>query len=89
MYETITWLAGRTFLDKKFVGRLNSEGLDSVLKDCPYGDLTTEQRATFEAAFNHEILRHVVSLWWALYKYLRVEGDIPDATAEAASPWMP
>ena len=84
-YQAITWLVGHVFLDKRFVGRLDEEGLDAVLVDCPYDDLSSDQREAFEAMISRWEYRLLLHLFWAIYDYLRWRGVIP----ETLDPWMP
>ena len=74
--QDIIWLAGQVFLWRDFADK----ELKSVFNECPYGDLTQEQQATFEAAFNHPRLRQVVEEWWAAYDKARDAGEIPQAS---------
>jgi hypothetical protein len=76
-FQDITWLAGQVFLFRDFVKEADEKGLDAVFKECPYGDLTGEQRAAFKAAFHNPRLRKVVEQWWATYDEARAADEIP------------
>lgn len=84
-YDTMLWLAGKVFLDRDFVRKLDEEGLDKILLDCPYDDLSDDQRQTFLDTFNNQVMRALVALWWASYDELREMGVI----AGTNSPWIP
>jgi hypothetical protein len=77
-YQDIIWLAGLILLRRDFVKEADEKGLEAILKECPYGDLTGDQRATFEAAFRHPRLREEVERWWAAYDAARAAGEIPE-----------
>ncbi len=81
-YQDISWLAGQVFLYRDFVENAEEQGLETVFKACPYGDLTEDQKATFEAAFNNPDLREVVKRWWTAYDTARTAGAVPKA-----EPW--
>jgi hypothetical protein len=84
-YQDITWLAGQVFLEREFVRTIEEQGFEAIYKTCPYGDLTSDQRATFEATFNDWRMRMLVRLWWIAYDYLRRRGKIPGVRG----PWQP
>ncbi len=83
-YQDITWLAGAVFLRRDFVQAADAQGLESLLAECPYGDLTSDEWATYTAAFNHPKLRQTVALWWQEYDIAREAGEIP----QAGQPWL-
>lgn len=83
-YQDIIWLAGQVFLSRDFVKTTDEKGLETLFAECPYGDLTDEQRAAFQAAFRNPRLRTVVEQWWEAYDQARAQGEIP-----AATPWGP
>ena len=78
-YQDILYLIGLTFGKRDFF-----EVADHMIAEAPYGDLTSEQRATFEAVIKHSVVRQYVALWWAIYDNLRATGEIPPTT-----PWKP
>lgn len=84
-YQAISWLAGQTFINREFVGKVEKEGFEAIYKECPYDDLTPDQQATFKASFNKWQLRLLVKAWWRVYDYLRKRGDLPSVK----SPWRP
>lgn len=84
-YQAITWLAGQVFINREFVDEVEGNGFEAIYKECPYDDLTPDQRATFEAAFNKWQLRLLVRVWWVTYDYLRKHGSLPGVK----SPWRP
>ena len=81
-FQDIIWLAGQVFLFRDFVKTTEAKGPEALFAECPYGDLTDEQRAAFEAAFRNSRLRQVVEQWWAAYDDLRAEGALPETV-----PW--
>jgi hypothetical protein len=83
-YQDIIWLAGQVFLSRDFVKTTDERGLETLFAECPYGDLTDEQRAAFRAAFQNPRLRAVVEQWWGAYDRARADGEIPETT-----PWGP
>lgn len=82
MYNAITWLAGRVFIERGFAEKLNEGGVDAV--DCPFDDLTDDQRAVIEAAAQVPELMDVVDDWWVAYDTARLRGEVPEARA----PWL-
>jgi len=70
-FQDIIWLAGRVFIARGFVAEADEKGLDAVFSQCPYGDLTAEQKAAFKAAFSNAELRKIVEHWWATYDEIR------------------
>lgn len=78
-YQDVTWLAGQVFLWRQFTPSAGQKGLDAMFAQCPYGDLSAQQRATFEAAFNHPRLRRVLELWWRTYDSARAMQIVPQA----------
>jgi hypothetical protein len=87
-YEAITWLAGNVFLKRGFAKRLGRVGLDTVMEECPYDDLTKEQRTAVLAAMKEPLLEGIVQTWWDAYATLRIAGELPAATRNG-DPWMP
>lgn len=78
-YQDAIWLAGQVFLWREFAPAAEQNGLDALFAQCPYGDLSDEQRAAFAAAFQHPGLRQVVELWWRTYDSARASGAVPNA----------
>ncbi len=56
-YQDILCLIGLTF------GVVDRIGTDKLFAKAPYGDLTADQRSTFEASFKHSVVRQYVALW--------------------------
>lgn len=82
-HQAVIWLAGRVFTDRNFAERLDKEGLNAVMKECPVDDLTSNERKTFQACLKNAKLRAVADEWWATYDEERDSGDIPSVKA----PW--
>ena len=80
-HQDILWLAGQVFLFRDFIKEADAQGLEAIFAQCPYGDLTDEEKATFTAAFNDPKLRKVVKKWWKTYDEGRETGAIPFAVA--------
>jgi len=76
-YQDVLYLIGLAFGKRDFVEVVDRIGTEALFAKAPYGDLTAEQRETFEAAFQHPVLRQYVALWWAVYDNLRATGEIP------------
>ena len=87
-YEAIMWLTSKVFLDREFISRIEEHGFQAIYQECPYHDLTPEQRAAFEAAFSRWELRILVRIWWVIYERLRNRNKIPSASAPEAA-WRP
>ena len=87
-YETIMWLVASVMLKPGFAIKTEVRGLDEVLKDCPYDDLTKEQRAAFEARLADPLAKSIIRVWWNAYDDARVSGKQPDATSNGDF-WMP
>lgn len=83
-YQDILYLIGLTFGKRDFFEVVDRIGTDQLFAKAPYGDLTSDQRATIEAGYKHPMVRQYVALWWAIYDNLRATGELPVAT-----PWMP
>lgn len=83
-YQDILYLIGLAFGKRDFVEVVDRIGPEKLFAKAPYGDLTPDQRATFEAVFENPVMRQYVALWWAIYDNLRASGEIP-----AASLWNP
>jgi hypothetical protein len=83
-YQDILYLIGLAFGKRDFVEVVDRIGTEDLFAKAPYGDLTADQRETFEAAFRHPVLRQYVALWWSLYDNLRATGELPDTV-----PWNP
>jgi hypothetical protein len=75
-YQDILWLAGQVFLVRDFVKTTDARSLETLLAECPYGDLSDEQRAGFQAAFHNPRLRQVVEQWWVAYDAARAAGEL-------------
>ncbi len=75
-HQDIIWLAGQVFLFRDFVDRAEGKGLDAVMDECPYGDLTEQERQAFKAAFENPRLREVVKQWWTAYDEARQAGEL-------------
>ena len=78
-HQDILWLAGQVFLCRDFVKEAAADGLDAIFKQCPYGDLTEDEKATFKAAFEDMRLRGLVEQWWKTYDKARADGAVPKA----------
>jgi hypothetical protein len=85
-YQDIIWLGGQVFENDEFVDRIENEGFDAIYAECPYGDLTNDQKARFEATFNRWEMKLIVRIWWVVYKHLRKHGKI---TGQLSAPWRP
>ena len=77
-YQDILYLIGLTFGKRDFFEVVNRVGVEKLFDKAPYGNLTPDQRAAFEAAFKHPMVRQYVALWWAIYDNLRATGEIPE-----------
>lgn len=78
-FQDIIWLAGQVFLWPDFVEQVDKKGLEAIFAECPYGDLTAEQKAAYTDAFTNPKLRKVVEQWWKAYQKAREEGEIVKA----------
>ena len=87
-YETIMWLVASVMLKRDFAIKAEVRGLDAVLEDCPYDDLTKEQRVAFEARLADPLAKSIIQVWWNAYDKARASGEQPDATANGDF-WMP
>ncbi|HNT76163.1 MAG TPA: hypothetical protein PKH77_14200 [Anaerolineae bacterium] len=76
----ILWLSGQVFLFRDFIKEAEAQGLEAIFAQCPYGDLTEEEKATFTAAFKDTKLHTLVEKWWKTYDEGRTSGEIPPAT---------
>jgi len=76
-HQDILWLAGHVLLSRDFVEEAEAKGLEAIFEQCPYGDLTEDEKEVFAAAFKHPDLRKVVRHWWHSYDEARSAGDIP------------
>lgn len=76
-YQDILYLIGLTFGKHDFFEVVDRMGTEELFAKAPYGDLTPDQRETFEAALKHPVVRLYVALWWAIYDNLRTTGEIP------------
>jgi hypothetical protein len=83
-YQDILYLIGLAFGKRDFIEVVDRIGLDKVFAKAPYGDLTSDQKDAFEAAFRHPVLRQYITLWWAIYDNLRATGEVPPT-----APWAP
>ena len=84
-FQDIVWLGGQVFENRGFVDRIEKEGFDAIFAECPYGDLTPDQKVRFRSVFDRWEMRMIVRIWWIMYDYLRKHGKIV-ATSE---PWRP
>ena len=84
-YRDILWLTGKVFTDRTFVNQIEEKGFDAIYNECPYGDLTYDQKSVFEDTFNRWEMRLLVRIWWLVYDHLRNRGVIRSASA----PWRP
>ena len=76
-HQDILWLAGQVFLSRDFVKEAEASGLDAIFAQCPYGDLTEGEKATFKAAFEDKQLQKIVKRWWKVYDEEREAGVVP------------
>jgi hypothetical protein len=83
-YQDILYLIGLTFGKRDFFDVVDRIGTETLFAKAPYGDLSPDQRETFEEAFKHPVVRQYVALWWAIYDNLRATEEIP-----AAGTWLP
>lgn len=79
-YQDILYLIGLAFGKRNFIEVVDRIGTQELFAKAPYGDLTSDQKATFEAAFKHPVVRQYVALWWTLYENLRATGELPDVS---------
>lgn len=84
-YQDIIWLAGRIFTDRQFMDRVEQDGFEAIYAQCPYGDLSDDQKKTFRDTFDRWEMRLLVRIWWVVYDHLRRHGKI----AAASEPWRP
>ena len=87
-YDSIRWLASEILLRRGALDRLVDGDLDVFMKDCPHDDLTLEQAATVKAMMDNEKATEALYLFWDAYDSGREDGDVPDARATVASPWL-
>ncbi len=80
-YQGIIWLAGRVFLKRDFVDEYDEKGMDKLFEECPYKDLTEEQRTAFQICFKNSTLRKAVAEWWVAYDEAKEAGQIPSVKA--------
>lgn len=83
-HQDILWLSGQVFLSRHFIEEVEAQGLETIFAQCPYGDLTEEEKATFTAAFKDAKLHKLVEKWWKTYDEGRASGEIPPATVRGA-----
>ncbi len=75
-FQDIIWLAGRVFIVRDFVSEADEKGLDEIFPQCPYGDLTDEQKVAFKAAFSNSQLPKMDEQWWSTYDEIREADEI-------------
>ena len=75
-HQDLLWLAGQVLLSRNFVAEVEAGGLDSLFALCPYGDLTAQEKATFQSAFESGRLRQVIEQWWTVYDEERQAGVV-------------
>jgi hypothetical protein len=80
-FQDIARIAGLVFIKRGFVDQA-AASTDAIRAECPFGDLTNDQLATFEACIHHPQLREIINQWWTTYDEARTAGEIP-----IASPW--
>jgi hypothetical protein len=78
-HQDMLWLAGQVFLCRDFVEEVEAQGFEVIFAACPYGDLTSQEKAAFRSAFENKQLRKVVESWWKVYDEEREEGGIVKA----------
>ncbi len=83
-YQDILYLIGLAFGKRNFVEVVDRIGMEKLFSKVPYGDLSADQKAGFEAAIKHPVVRQYIALWWPIYDNLRASGDISPMT-----PWGP
>jgi hypothetical protein len=85
-YQDITKLAGLIFIRRHFLEDILEQGLDTVLAQIELqGDLTLDEKATFEACVQNPHLQQLIRDWWTAYDTERQSGAIP----QVADPWEP
>ncbi len=62
VYRDILYLIGLTFGKRDLFAVVDRIGMEKLFDKAPYG---TDQRAAFEAAFKHPMVRQYVALWVA------------------------
>ncbi len=82
-YQDISHIAGLVFIKRGFVDKA-AQDTAAIRAECPYGDLTDEQLATFEACIKNADLRKIIDQWWTTYDSARAAGAIPKS-----QPWGP
>ncbi len=80
-HQDMLWLTGQVLLSRNFVKEAEEQGLDAVFKACPYGDLTAEEKAAFQSAFEDGALRKVIKKWWKTYDEEREAGVVTKASS--------
>ncbi len=91
-HAAISWISGRVFLFKDFVGmvekNVQENGWDGFFKEQgevfmkEFGkapDWTEDERKVFATAFENGSLRKVVDLWWGSYVEAREAGLLKSA----------
>lgn len=77
-YHDITKLAGLVFIRRNFLEDILEKGLDAMLETIELqGDLTPDERATFEACIHNPRLQPVIRDWWMIYDEERQKGNVP------------
>ncbi len=70
-YQDILYLIGLTYGRRDLVEEVDNTGIEALFAKAPYGDLTEDQKATFEAAFEHSLVRQHIATWWVIYDHLQ------------------
>jgi len=85
-YQDIIELTSLVFIQRHFLEDILEKGLDPLLEEIQAsGDLTAEQKATFEACIHNPRLQAVIKEWWTVYDEDRADGTIP----AVRDPWVP
>ncbi len=79
-FQDIAHIAGLVFIKRGFVDQA-AKSTDAIKAECPFGDLTDDQLATFEACIHDPKLRQVIDQWWATYDAERAAGQVPPVAA--------
>lgn len=75
-YQDILYFIGLTFGKRGLVEEVDSTGIEALFDKAPYGDLIEDQKAVFEAAFEHPLVRQHIAMWWVIYDHLKEIGNI-------------
>lgn len=87
-FNSIRWLASEILLRRGALDRLLDDGLEAFMEDCPFDDLTPEQADTTEAVLDNDDAMDALRDFWFYYDEGREAGNIPDARATVAAPWL-